>query len=104
MTGLEEVHRSFSSLRRGKGDVREKKSRERKRKRGELCDIQESLEREEPNGSLVIARLPLACRCTFRTEIKVYDVRRDLRPNFLPRRSFFGRSFNHLLVRSARYR
>lgn len=68
---------------RGKGDVREKKRRERGRR--EPCDIQESLEREEPSGLLVIARLPLARRCIFRTEIKVYDARRDLKPNF-PRR------------------
>jgi len=34
---------------------------------------------------MVIARLPLARRCIFRTEIKVYDAKRDLKPNF-PRR------------------
>lgn len=76
-------------IRRGKGDVRDKKRRTEKERegRGESCDIQESLERGEPCGSLVIARLPLAHRCIFRTEIKVYDARRDLKPNFPSPRS-----------------
>lgn len=47
---------------------------------------------------LVIARLPLAHRCIFRTEIKVYDARRDLKPNF-PRRD---RAIARLTARDAR--
>lgn len=88
--------------RRGKGDVNEKKRKKnRRRRKGErkaLCDIQESLEREESSGWPVIARLPLACRCIFRTEIKVYDARWDLKPNF-PRRD---RAIARLTARDAR--
>lgn len=72
---MEEARRGFSSLYVVAKVTYAKKKRRAEKERGEPCDIQESLEREEPRGSLVIARLPLARRCIFRTEIKVYDAR-----------------------------
>lgn len=77
-----------------------RKKRRAEKERGEEekpCDIQESLEREEPSGLLVIARLPLARRCIFRTEIKLYDARRDLKPNF----PYRGRAIARLTARDA---